>query len=399
MNAAEQHPAAQRSMLGFSRNVFVLGVVSFLTDVSSEMIYWVLPLFLANVLRADKSIIGLIEGIAETTASLLKIFSGWLSDRLGKRKALVFLGYTLSTIAKPLLYLATAWQHVLGIRFADRLGKGLRTAPRDAIIADSSPAEQTGRSFGFHRAMDTAGAIIGPAIALLVLAWAGTRMTEEGSYRLLFLLAFIPALAAIATIFFVTEIAPRGRGTAPSLTLRGLDQRFKAFLLITVLFTLGNSSDAFLILRSQNAGVAIALVPLLGIVMNTTYTLLATPAGVLSDRLGRRKVIIAGWTLYGLVYLGFALANAAWMPWLLFAVYGVYYAATEGVGKALVADLVPSEQRGTAYGVYNAAVGISALPASVIAGLLWDAISPAAPFFFGASLALLAAVLFVWWVR
>lgn len=403
-NAPAKDPVARSRFLGgLTRNVILLGLVSFFTDISSEMTLTILPLFLANVLGSSTAAIGLIEGLAETTASLTKIFSGWFSDRLGKRKPLTTVGYALSAIAKPLLYFAGTWGTVLGVRFADRLGKGIRTSPRDALIADSVPAAQRGISFGFHRAADSAGAFLGLSLAAAIIFFTQRfdwQLTRE-AYQSLVLVGIIPAFVAVAILGLLVKepkAAPR-TAKAPSLSLRGFDRRFKLLLLIMVLFTLGNSSDAFLILRAQNLGLSALEVVLLLVGFNLVYTLVAAPAGALSDRLGRKRLITAGWTVYGLIYLGFALAGQKWHVWLLFAAYGAYYALAEGAGKALVADIVPPEKRGTAYGVYHAAIGLAAFPASLIAGILWQGVGswagfgPSAPFYFGAALAVVAAVL------
>ena len=391
------------------RNVWVLSLASFLRDIASEMLIHLLPLFLANVLGVGVAIIGVIEGVAETTASLVKIYSGWLSDKLGKRKGLTVGGYGLAALAMPLLLIARSWPGVLLYRFVDRLGKGIRTAPRDALIADSISPEQRGISFGLHRAADTGGAFVGLLIAILIV-WrlqAGEWQLAPETFRVIVAWGFIPAILAVLVIAFgAKEIIKPGSARAPAFSLRGFDRPFRRFLLVMVLFTLGNSSDAFLVLRAQNAGAAVLMI--LGMVagFNLVYSLLAGPAGALSDRIDRRKVIIGGWGLYALVYLGFAFADQTWQFWLLYALYGVYYALTEGVAKALVADLVPAgEQRGTAYGLYNGAIGLTLLPASVIAGLLWQGIGPwsglgpAAPFLFGGILALLSAVLLWRWIR
>lgn len=390
------------SRLRIPRNVWVVTLTSFLTDVSSEMISNLLPLFLFTVLGVRTSMIGLIEGVAETTASLLKVFSGWFSDRLGRRKVLAVLGYGLSTVAKPFLYFATTWGWVLGVRFADRAGKGLRTAPRDALVADSVDERQRGLAFGLHRAGDTAGAFVGLLVALIVLLTAQhTGALERRTFQIVVLLSLIPAvLAVVVLVLGAREVKASGAGAErPRLTLAGFDRRFRLFLGIVVLFTLGNSSDAFLILRAQNAGLSVAGVLGMMITFNLVYSLVSSPAGALSDRIGRRRLLVAGWLLYAVVYLGFSRATAGWHAWALMGVYGIYYGLSEGAAKAFVADLVPSERRGTAYGVYNAAIGLMALPASLVAGILWqgaggwEGLGPGAPFLFGAVVALLAAVL------
>ncbi len=401
-------PEKQNNLRRLPRNVWVVTATSLLTDVSSEMLAYLIPLFLANILKTGTAVIGLIDGVAETTASLMKIYSGWLSDKLGKRKWLTVLGYGISTVAKPFLYLAHTWGWVLGVRFADRMGKGIRTAPRDALVAGSVDEKQRGLAFGLHRAGDTAGAFLGFLIATIII-WmtqAGSTQLQERTFHIIILVSIIPAVLAVLVLAFgAREVATKGNGRAPVLSLRGMDKRFKLFLAVVVLFTLGNSSDSFIILRGQERGMS--LLQIMGMLMtfNLIYSLLSGPLGALSDRIGRRKLIIGGWIAYGLVYLGFALSRTGWQVWTFFGLYGIYYAAVEGTAKALVADLVPAEKRGTAYGLFNAAVGLTALPASAIAGLLWQGafgwggFGPAAPFFFGASLALLAGILFWRFVR
>lgn len=385
------------------RNVWVVTITSFLTDISSEMIVNLIPLFLSNVLGVRTSVIGLIDGIAETTASLMKIYSGWLSDRLGRRKWLTVLGYGFSAVAKPFLYFASTWGWVLGVRFADRLGKGIRTAPRDALIADSIAPEQRGMAFGLHRAGDTAGAFVGLGIAALViwLAQSGSAQLTRATFQTVVLISIVPAALAVGVLALgAREAAARPNGKVPLLSLRGMDGRFKIFLAIVVLFTLGNSSDSFIILRGQERGLSVLGIMGMLLTFNAIYTVFAGPLGALSDRIGRRRLIIGGWAAYGLVYLGFALVQTGWQVWALYALYGLYYAAAEGAAKALVADLVRPEQRGTAYGLYNAAVGLAALPASVIAGVLWQGLGAwggfgaAAPFLFGAGMTLGAGLLF-----
>jgi len=377
--------------LGLDRNIFFLGWVSFFTDVSSEMIYPLLPIFLTSVLGMGTTFVGLVEGVAESTASFLKLFSGWFSDRLKKRKSLVVFGYTLSTLIRPFVAAASAGWHVLLIRFLDRVGKGIRTSPRDALIADSSHEGDIGKAFGFQRSMDHAGAVIGPLITFLLL----TFVTQQ--YRTIFWLAFLPGIIAlIILIQGVREKKPSQAGPFPPdirLTFQPFSRRFKYFLLIIALFSLSNSSDAFLILKAKDAGVPVTLLPVLWMVLHLSKSLSATPGGILSDRLGRKGVIIAGWLLYSAVYLFFARADSPGTIWILFAVYGFFYGLTEGGERALVADLVQPHLRGTAYGLYNFAIGISTLPASLLMGFIWEKLSPKAAFEFGASLALLSALL------
>ncbi len=400
-------PVTERQhIFGLNPNIFFLGLVSFLTDVSSEMIFTLLPLFLANIVGAAAVVIGFIEGLAESTASLIRIFSGWLSDRLGKRKPLAIVGYGLSTMAKPFMYVATTWGVVLGVRFTDRLGKGIRTAPRDALVADSVATEERGKGFGFHRAMDTSGAALGIAAAAVVvfLLQSGSLELVRNTYQWLVLIGIIPAVLALFMFFFVREprSKPNGQGMShlkmnrsdidPHDTKTSFDDRFKLFLGVMFLFTLGNSSDAFLILRAQNLGNCVFHILLMLILFNTVYSIVSIPAGILSDSLGRRRVMALGWLVYVVTYMGFALASVSWQIWLLFAFYGAYYGLAEGAARAFVADIVPEDKRGTAYGLFHGVVGITLLPASVIAGWLWQVISPAAPFYFGGGLAFLAMI-------
>lgn len=390
-------------------NIWAVTATSFLTDISSEMIVYLIPLFLANILGVRTAVIGLIDGIAETTASLLKIYSGALSDRLGNRKWLAVLGYGLSTVSKPFLYFANSWEWVLGVRFGDRAGKGIRTAPRDALVAASTDPGLRGLAFGLHRAGDTAGAFIGIGIAALIIWKTQTNasLLSVETFRLAVLFSIIPAvLAVIVLALGAKEVAGAGQRTEKlHLNLRGMNARFKYFLVTVVLFTLGNSSDSFIILRAQERGLSVLQTMFMLMTFTAVYTVLSGPLGALSDKVGRRRLITAGWLAYGLVYLGFAFSASGWHIWALFGLYGVYYAATEGTAKALVADLVPDARRGTAYGLFNAAIGLTALPASVIAGLLWQGLGswtgfgPSAPFFFGAVMALLAMILFWWLVR
>ncbi len=405
----QEKPSALRAL---PRNVWVVSVTSFLTDISSEMIINLLPLFLANVLGVKTGVIGLIEGVAETTASLLKVVSGWLSDRLGQRKWLAVAGYGLSTVVKPLFYFVTSWWGVLALRFSDRVGKGIRTAPRDALVADSISERHRGLAFGLHRAADTGGAMVGVLIALAVV-WAarsGSVGLERSTFQTVVLISFVPAVLAVLTLALGAQDVAGGRkrtgsGSAQKVAVRSVVQGpFKAFLLIVVLFTLGNSSDAFLILRAEERGLSVIGILAMVATFNGVYALVAGPAGALSDRVGRRWLIVGGWLMYGLIYLGFALARSGWQVWLLYAIYGVYYGLTEGTAKALVADLVAPERRGVGYGIFNAVVGVMAFPASLVAGLLWqggggwDGLGPQAPFLFGAALALVAAALMWRWL-
>ncbi len=385
-------------------NIWVVTATSFLTDISSEMIVYLIPLFLSNILGVRTSIIGLIDGVAETTASLLKVYSGALSDKLRQRKWLAVTGYALSTVAKPFLYFASSWGWVLGVRFWDRAGKGIRTAPRDALVAASTDEHTRGLAFGLHRAGDTAGAFLGIGIASAIV-WhtqSDASLLTRTTFQVVVLASIIPALLAVFVLALgVKDIHAAGSGPALlRLSLKGVDARFKIFLVVVVLFTLGNSSDAFIILRAQERGLSVLQTLFMLMTFTAIYTILSGPLGALSDKIGRRRLIIGGWLAYGLVYLGLAFSRTGWQVWAMFGLYGVYYAATEGIAKALVADLVPDAQRGTAYGLFNAAIGLTALPASVIAGLLWQGIGTwggfgaSAPFFFGAFMALIAMFLF-----
>ena len=390
-DAVNTAPKRKPFFTGISKNVFSIGLVSFLTDASTEIYYPLLPVFLRTVIGAGALFIGVIEGIAETTASLLKLVSGWLSDKLNRRKAVVVAGYGLSGLTRPLIAISTAAWHVLGARFLDRIGKGVRTASRDALIADSTHPNYRGKAFGFHRAMDHAGAVVGSGIGFVLLATIGER------FRTIFWFASIPAaLAVFVLVFFVAEVRRTGELTKlPMLTLKPFDRYFKLFLPIVILFTLGNSSDAFLLLRARDLGVITKFMPVLWVVLHIVKVIFSMPGGAWSDRVGRRKAIITGWGVYSLIYLGFAFAGRQWHIWSLFALYGIYYGLTEGPQKAIVADLVPSEIRATAYGVYHFAIGIATLPASLIMGALWEKFSPTVAFTFGAALSLIAMVLLV----
>lgn len=375
-----------RRILGVPPTVVLVGIVSMLMDISSEMLVPIMPLFITGVLGASAVTLGLIEGLAESTASLLKVYSGRVSDR-GARKPWVVAGYGLSALSRPLLALSGGWGSLLAARLVDRTGKGLRTAPRDAIIAGATPLAELGRAFGVHRGMDTLGAAIGPLIAFACLPLLG--------YRGVFWLSFIPAaLAVVVLLIFVQEHAQeiKTRRDAPRVPFPK-DARLTGFLIAVTLFALGNSSDAFLLLRTQDLGVKALAVPLVYFAFNLVYAVVSGPAGVLADRLGRGRVARVGVLLFALIYGGFALAGSAWLAWALFLLYGVFMAFTEGVWKAYLGELAPDGTRGAVYGWYNGLVGVMALPASLIAGLLWQRVSHGAPFAFGAVTALIAGVL------
>jgi MFS family permease len=382
----------KRKFFGFGKNVTIAGLVSFFMDISSEMIYPLVPLFLSNVLGVNKSVIGLIEGVAESTASLLKVFSGWFSDRIGNRKWLMAAGYGISTLSRPIVALATGWQHVMGSRFIDRFGKGVRTAPRDAIIAESSETTHLGRAFGFHRSLDTMGAVVGPALAFLLIG------LFSNNYRWVFWLSMIPgAIAVFLIILFIKEKkkAYLPHSERPKLTLKHFDWRFKFFVAIATLFAVGNSSDVFLILRAQQIGIPILMIPILYLLFNLIYSLSSIPAGIAADRFGKKRVILLGFALFAILYYGFAVAEDTRAVWILFGFYGVFMGLTEGIHKAFLATIIPPDFKATAFGVYNTAVGLAMLPASLIGGWLWDHVSPSATFYYGAITAVLSVALFI----
>jgi MFS family permease len=369
-------------------NVLWLGLVSLLTDLSSEMIYPLLPFFLTSLLGAGPAFLGIVEGIAEATASLLKLASGWFSDRIGRRKPLVLIGYGIASIARPLIAIATAPWHVLTIRFADRVGKGIRSAPRDVLLVDSVDPRARGTAFGFHRAADHTGAVIGPLAAAAILLMA------PGSYRLVFAIAAIPAVLSVLVLWLKvreTSSVPNEKTQPVFEGFATLPPPLRMFLVILVLFTLGNATDAFLLLRAQQLGVPLTLIPALWAALHVSKMSWSVPGGMLADRFGARRAIISGWLLYAAVYALFAFATAAWHVWVLFLIYGLFYGLTEAPEKALVAALSTDQRRGAAFGAYHFAIGIAALPASVIFGLLWQHFGASAALGTGAALALLAA--------
>ena len=411
--AVEVTPSTPSHGSAIPRNLWAVSLTSFFTDISSEMILNLLTLFLANVLGVGTAVIGLIDGVADTTASLSRILSGWISDRIARRKGLTALGYTISAIAKPLFLFANTWPVVLFLRFADRLGKGVRTAPRDALVADSTPMERRGLAFGVNRAADTAGAMLGvlTAAAIVYLEGPSARVLSRATFHGVVLLSIVPAVLGVLCFILIAREPPRPQARRLGETDSHIDPagaparhfrfgpRFLGFLGFVALFTLGNSSDAFLVLRAQQLGLSVLQILLALVTFNLIYALAATPSGALADRIGPARLVLAGWLVYGAVYLGLALAREGWQAWALWGVYGLYYGLFDGTSRALVPGLVPPQSRGTAYGVFNAAVGVMALPASLIAGLLWQGagswhgFGPTAPFWFGSSLAFASALL------
>jgi MFS family permease len=392
---------ARSGVRGLPRNVWAVSLTSFFMDISSEMVLNLLPLFLAQVLGVRAEVIGVIEGGADWTASFFKLFSGWLSDKARERKWLAVLGYTISAVSKPFFYYANTWGMVAGARWADRVGKGVRTAPRDALVADSVKPEQRGLAFGFHRAADTGGAMLGLIIALGIVWWVQRSDPNLGehTFRIIVLVSLIPAALAVLSLALGAQDVPvTKQRPAPQFAFRSLGKPFVIFMVIISIFTLGNSSDAFLTLRAQERGLNILGILGMLITFNLIYTLISTPAGSLSDRIGRRRLIVGGWLVYAVIYTGFGLVRTGWQVWVLYTLYGIYYGMAYGTGSALVADLVPADVRGTAYGTYNALVSVSGLAASIIAGALWQNVNPAAPFLFGGAMALLAAALMVAWM-
>ena len=386
------------------RNVFAISLVSLLNDASSEIIYPLLPIFISTSLGASARAIGVIEGTAESISSLLKLLAGYLSDRLHKRKFLVVSGYALAALARPFLAFATSWHQVLAIRLTDRIGKGIRTAPRDAMIADAVDVEQRGIAFGFHRARDHAGAVIGPLLGFLLVFFliSNRDAPTRSEFTWVFLLAAVPAIfAVLVAVFFMreSEFVATPAAELRTLSLRGFDSNFKRFLLILALFTLSNSTDGFLILRARSLGVSIRDSLLLWAAHHVMKVLSSLWGGDLSDRLGRKRLIVSGWILYAAVYAGFAFAAHQVSIWILFLVYGIYFGLAEGAEKALVADLVEPAQRGTAYGLYNLAFGITVFPASLMMGIIWDWKGPTTAFLVSAALGTTAALLLLLLVK
>lgn len=399
---AAQVKTGGRKIWGLHPNVFFTGLTSLLTDVSSEMIFNLIPIYLTNVLMAPVSIVGLVGGIAEGADAIFRMFSGWLSDKIGKRKVLAVAGYSISTIAKPFLYVANAWGGVLAVRFFDRLGKGVRSSSRDALIADSISADERGRAFGLHRAMDTTGAFLGLVITVLVvwfvLGAQTEKLTIEVFKSLVWGAVIFGVLAVILMQIFVQEpkvkAAPGAATRFPLSGVRGaFKKRFWVVLAILAVFNLGSMpANYFVILRAQDLGAPLLQVLLMLVLFNAVYALAAMPMGILSDKLGRRRVLAVGWFVYALVYIGFALSSTVWQVWVAFAFLGIYASIVEGVSRAFVADMAPAEMRGTAYGMYYSVVGISVLIGGILGGVVWDAIGPSYTFYLGAGLAVLALI-------
>jgi len=377
--------------LDISKNVFVLGLVSFFNDVASEMVYPVVPIFLTSVLKAPVSAVGLIEGIAESTASLLKTFSGWFSDKIKKRKIFITSGYSLSTFSKLIIGFSKTWPIVLIGRFIDRFGKGIRTSARDALIAENSDEINRGKAFGFHRALDTLGAVIGPLAAIFFIQLFGDNL------RPIFYIAFIPGLIAVFLLIFLVKekSAKAEKNSLPKFTLKNLNPSFKIFLICSIIFALGNSSDTFLILRAKNLGLTTTLAILAYALFNLFYAIFSTPAGILSDKVGPKKLLIIGFFLFSIIYFLFGINQSKFFIWLLFILYGFYMALTDGVSKAYVSLIADQEKMATSLGIYQTATGICTFFASLIAGILWTNLGASAPFILGSLMALIAAILFI----
>ncbi len=372
-----------------SRNPFWIGLISFFGGISQDIFLPILPIYLTSVLGFGKEVVGLAEGLVTSSASIFKIVSGFLSDKFGKQKPIVFAGYFLSFISRPLLAFATGAAGVFGLRLLDGIGKGVKDSAKDVLVAGSTEAATRGRGFGIVRALDTFGSVAGPLLLALLLY---LLRDNDLKYHYIFFITAIPLFFTLSILsLFVKEVARRPQSAEAVVSFK-LPARFYVFLGIMTLFAVGNSSDAFLILRAQNVGVAVLAIPVVYALFNFVYASASIPLGSLSDRIGREKVILIGWAAFALSYLGFGLAARTWQIWALFAFYGIYYATTEGVAKAFVADLTGPEHRGRAYGIYNSVIGLAALPASFTAGLLWDVYGPRVPFYFGAGMAGIAAL-------
>ncbi len=375
------------NILGIQRNIFFTGITSFFTDTTTKMIYSIMPLFLLS-LGAGKTEISLIEGIAESTASLLKAVSGWWGDKIGKNKPFMIVGYAFTAVLSPLFAFVQTPLQVLIIRFTERVGKGIRTAPRDSLVAASSEEGKRGRGFGFHKAMDNCGAIAGPLIAFAIL------LVFPSDYRKVFLFAAIPGMIGIATLIIFVKEAKKSKESLPDkISFKDFPKKYYFFLFIIFLFTLGNSTDALLLIKASDVGIANEFIPIMYLIFNSVSVMFSIPAGVLSDKIGRERLILFGYMLYSLIYFLFGKASTGVAVIILFALYGLYSAATDGVQKALVSDIIQENKRGTALGIYNCIIGVTLLPASVIAGMLYEKINYSAPFYFGSAMAFAAFLL------
>jgi MFS family permease len=380
---------SDKKIFGLERNVFFTGLTSFFTDTSTKMVYSVMPLFLLSI-GASKTSIAMIEGIAESTASLFKAFSGYWSDKIGQNKPFMLIGYGITAMVTPLYALVTGSFQVLIFRFIERIGKGLRAAPRDSLVSGSVSKETMGISFGFHKAMDNSGAIFGPLAAFLLL------YLFQINYKYIFLLATIPALLGVLTIIlFVKEAKSAKKEERPAFHVSQLPKKFYLFLAIVFVFTLGNSADALLLVKTAETGINKSYIPFVYMIFNMVSVFLAVPIGKLSDKVGREILIILGFLVYAVVYFLFGRYNSINVFFFLFMLYGLYSALVDGSQKSMVADLVSKDLRGTGYGIYHSVLGITLLPASLIAGLLYDKVNANAPFYFGASMAFIAALLMV----
>jgi MFS family permease len=385
--------AGEKKVFGFNRNIIFTGITSFLTDTSVKMVYSVMPMFLMSI-GASKTSLALIEGIAESTASLVKALSGFWSDRIGKNKPFMLIGYGLSALIIPLYSFVISPMQVLVLRFVERFGKGIRTAPRDSLIAGSVTNNETGKSFGLQKAMDNSGAIVGPLAAFVLLIFLPQH------YRLIFMLAGIPAVLSILVIIFGIREAKKSEASLfKDFHFKDFSAKFYLFLVIVFVFTLGNSTDALLMVKANEVGVKVAFIPLVYMITSVVAVLLAIPVGSLSDRIGKERILVAGYLIYSIVYFGFGITSHVGAIVALFALYGLYSAATDGIQKAFISDITDKNKQGTGLGIYNALLGITLLPASIIAGVLYDKVNSRVPFYFGAATALLSGIMMIFFIR
>ena len=383
----------KKLIFGIEKNIFFAGMTSFLTDTSTKMVYCIMPLFLLSI-GASKTTLSLIEGIAESTAAIIKALSGMWSDKIGKNKPFMLIGYAVTAIITPLYAFVASPFQVLYLRFIERVGKGIRTAPRDSLVAGSAQEGNMGKSFGFHKAMDNCGAIVGPLIAFLIL------LAFPLDYRKVFYFAAIPAFLGVLTIIiFIKEAKVNKESLPKKIGLKDFSKRYYMFLAIAFIFTLGNSTDALLIVKANDIGINVVYIPLVYLIFNSVSVVFAIPLGILSDKIGREKIIVVGYLIYSLVYFGFGRTTNQSVIIALFALYGLYSAATDSIQKALVSDLIDKDKKGTGLGIYNSLLGITLLPASLIAGVLYDKVNSSVPFYFGAATAFIAAILMVLFYR